>query len=474
MNLRTRLLLLGCCFLVFQLGVVYTLFKVVVDPKISQLEQGLVERNLTRSMEVLQRELFHVEHTSQLLSSLPLIKEALINPSLTINNSDELLEKMTQQDLNLVFILDNNHKVLWGNIIDLNTSQPLPNSTFLSSLWKTKPNFLKHTSEQNKQAGIYNSFLGPILIVSSPILSSDPKKAIGGTLIIGKLITPEVIQLIQTLAFTDMKLWPLGGATLSKKHQAILKQLSQTETNFLVEKSNDTFQGYISLSDLGERASLLISVSQRRAFSQTIKINLIKIGTFLIGLQLLFMAFLSWSIRRRLIVPMRQLINDLQASTYDNQPINLNSHPWNDIEPLVVAIAQFMSHTQNEAASQNALAYRQGMYFARQELTHDLQETVDPLMTGLVWVEQKLLSLPTDDLEWLIAQCRSGGPHHNLLEAAERLQQVSDKMRAYQKETRSRMAELQTQALRHTAHLKSRSNSLVPEIADDKKFMARS
>jgi sensor domain CHASE-containing protein len=464
-NLRTRLLLLGCCFLLFQLGILYFLFENSLDPKINKLEQGLVERNLTRSMEVLQRELFHIEHTTQLMSSLPLIKESVTTLSLSENKSDELVGIMGQQELNLVYILDNNNKVIWGNIIDLNTLQPYPNPPFLPSLWKEKPGFLKPSSQQSVQAGIFTSFLGPILIVSSPILSSDPKKAIAGTLIIGKLITHEVIQLIQTLAFTDMKLWPLEGATLSKKHQAILKQLSQTESNFLVEKNESAFQGYISLSDLSETASLLISASQNRDFSQTIKTNLIEIGACLIALQLIFMALLSWSIRRRLIVPMKALINELQDHAYDNQTIDLNKHTWKDLTPLVESLSQFKGLIHTQAASQNTLAYRQGIYFAREELSDDLQKMVEPLISNLVWVEQKLFSLPTEDLEWLIAQCRSGGLEQNQIQdLAERLQSLSDKMQAFQKETRAKMIELHTHSLHHAAHLRARANSLMPGL----------
>lgn len=484
MNLRTRLLLLGCCFLIFQLGTLYVLFESTLSPNISQLEQGIAERGLTRSMEVLQRELFHIEHTTQLMTSLPYVKMALTNPPLSDEKSLALLDTMSQQDINLLYILDNNNKVLWEKIIDLNTLEPYPSTNFLPSLWKGKPAFLKPASAQSFQAGIYNSFLGPILIVSGPILSSSPQKTIAGTLIIGRLITPEVIQLIQSLAFTDMKLWPLEGATLSKKHQEILKQLEQSDANFLVDKTDKSFQGYVSLPDLNQKANLLISTSQKRDFTHAIETSLLEIAMFLVLLQLIFMALLSWSIRHQLIVPVKELINRLNADIDDNRAIDLSRQGWNDINQLVQAISRFITHYRSTLAQQNTLAYRQGMYFARKELYQDLKALLDPLIEELNLIEKRLLSLPTDDLEWIIATSRVGAVQPNdLQELSERLQQINDKFRAFQKETRSRVNELRTKALRNAALLRARSHNLIPGpdtpslpplIPDEKKFMARS
>lgn len=456
MNLRTRLLLLGCCFLVFQLAFLYVIFNVDVHPKVDHLEQGLVEKNLTRTMEIVQRELLHLEHTGQSFSSIPLIKRIAMDLPLSEERKQKLLQRMAQQELNLLYVLDINNKVLWEKIIDLNTLEPYPSATFLPTLWKGKPGFLKASSPQKLQTGIYNSFLGPMLMVSAPILSNAPKKPIIGTLIIGKLITPDVIQLIRSLSFTDMRIWPLEGASLSKKHKDILDELSQTESNFLVEKTQSSFQGYIALPDLNNQANLLISVSQSRDFSHTIEVGYMQLGAILVVLQLCFMGIISWLVHRQFATPCRELIHEL--STYTHQPIDFTSHEWRDLTQLVHSLTQFMTQYQEVLSQQNTLAYRQGVFFARQEVFHDLQEALEPLTTGIEWIERKLITLPIDDLEWIIAEKKVDYNDTLSPEALiQRLEQINEKLSQYQKETRLRTHELHRRILRNAALLRSHS-----------------
>jgi sensor domain CHASE-containing protein len=159
-NLRTRLIIIFGVFLALEICFFYSLYKWDLSPKIDRLESEIVEKNLSRNMELLQRELFHLERTGWLLSSLELIKHAVKN---------EIPAIMLQQDLNLLYIIDNNNQVIFGKILDLDSMVSYPNEKFLPALWKEKPQFIKPTSTPNAQIGIYNSVFGPLLIASLPI-----------------------------------------------------------------------------------------------------------------------------------------------------------------------------------------------------------------------------------------------------------------------------------------------------------------
>lgn len=461
-NLRSRLIAMGCFILCLQMAGLFALFYYYITPKIAILEQTMVEKNLHRSLELLQRELFHLEHLTKLLAEEPIIKN-LVN--ITAGNpipNDVLLQKMIRQELNLMYILNNDHKVIWEQLLDLNTEQPYPNQPFLSSLWENRPQFLEHSSLLHLNAGLYNTTLGPMLLVSIPIEATNNPSKVQGSIIVGKLITLEVQQLIQTLSYSDLTFRPLGSNILNKKQLDIVNKLSKDDTVFVIEKSNTLFRGYTSLPDLSEKSTLLISATQPREFSQVMQTGLLEIGSVLVIVQILFLALLSFFLRRSLLLPIHLLTDQINQTTEKwIPPIKINAQ--SEIGMLNMAMTNFMSRQQMQLMQETTYAFRDGMHQTRQNLTQTFEETLEPLVEGLNIIEKKLSNLPTNDIEWIIAEGKTGQISlEHLAEYTERLQIINEKLRAYKKEMRQRLYDLHAKSLRNAALLRSQSRSHYP------------
>ncbi|HRE33430.1 MAG TPA: hypothetical protein PLD88_15770, partial [Candidatus Berkiella sp.] len=114
MNLRSRLLMIGCFVLLVQMIGIASLYYFSIYPDIEGLEKTAVEKDLYRSLETFQRQLYTLEQNTQLLTLQPNIWE-LAN-SVTIPQNiprDPLLEKMVQYEINLMYILSTDKKVIW-------------------------------------------------------------------------------------------------------------------------------------------------------------------------------------------------------------------------------------------------------------------------------------------------------------------------------------------------------------------------
>jgi len=461
-NLRSRLLIMGCLFVIVQILVLFLFSYYYVVPKTAKLEKSLVEKNLHRGLELLQRELFHLEHVTKILSQQPLLQQ-LVNSSSSPDtaSADRLQEQMLHQELNLMYILDGKDKVVWEDILDLSTERPYPKQPFLTSLWETRAAFLNHPSMLSLQAGIFNSTLGPMFVVSAPIASSATSSKVQGTLIVGRLITQDVIHLIQSLSYTDSKLWPLGGATLNEKQRDIIQQLLQGDSDFMTEQSPDLLRGYMFLQDLNNQPNLLISSTQTRDFSQTMQLSMTDIGCIFIALQILFLFIVYFLIRSTLLKPTRQLIKQLNNPRQDWRPLQVDIKPWNEMGLLASAISNLISRHQDHLSQETSVAFREGIYQARQNLYQDLEDTLKPVIEGIEITEKKLSNLPTNDIEWIIAEGKTGQiSQEKLSEYTKKLQIINEKLRYFQKETRHRLSDLYAKTLRNAAAIRAQARSL--------------
>lgn len=467
MNLRSRIILSFSAFLALELFFFYGLYKWELSPKIYRVEERIAERNLSRNMELLQRELFHLERTGWLLSSLQLIQQIVNNTaSPKTVSTDPLQAIMLQQDLNLLYIIDDNNEVVFGKIIDLDSMMSYPNEKFLPSLWKEKPSFIKPASTPNSQMGIYNSLFGPVLIVSIPIHANGNASNIVGRLIIGKLLTPDMIHLLRKISFSTLSIWPLEGSTLSKRHAELLNALQHTDANLLITASNNVIQAYTSLADINQVNSLLLSVSDEREFRELILLNLLPACVVFILLQLLFIGLLYWMISKRANTPIRALIEQLDSVHDSAFSMTFSNRFWGELEPLVQSLSRFITAMEQRITKKNTLAYQQGLYFADQSLLQDAEQILPPLIDGLAHLENEWLSLPTDDLEWILAEYKARKPEQITEEfqkdCLRKLSETYVKLSEIQKNAHHYTLELHHDALRSTLLLRRHANHLSP------------
>ncbi len=451
---------MGCIAIIVQILTLFAFYYYYISPKIGTLEKTIVEKNLHRGLELIQRELFHLTHISQLLAEDPLMEQLINTKSLQLAPNDVLQRKMVRQEINLIYVVNNDHKVIWEDIIDLSAERPYPKQPFLTSLWEKNPSFLDHNSSLSLKAGIFNSSLGPMLVVSCPI-TLVKNTDVQGTLIIGRLINQDVIHLIQSLSYTDVKLWPLGGATLNVSQRMIIQKLLQGDSDFTIEQSGDVLRGYMYLEDLNMQPSLLISTTQPREITKTIELGITEIGTIFIVLQILFLITIFFLIRSTLLVPARQLIQQINQPRKDWRPVQVDTKPWNEMGILATGISNLISRHQDRLTQETIMAYRDGCYQTRHHLFQEIEDTLKPVIDGIELTEKKLSNLPTNDLEWIIAESKTGQVSlERLAEYSEKLQNINEKLRHYQKETRHRLYDLYTRTLRNAAAIRAQSRSL--------------
>ncbi|MBS0286435.1 MAG: hypothetical protein JSR17_04015 [Proteobacteria bacterium] len=460
MNLRSRFLIMGCFALILQILILFSFFYYYLNPQIVSLEKSLVEKNLHRGLEILQREIFHLTHVTQLLAQDPTIEQLIKTPALQLLPNELLQRKMIHQEINLIYVLNDDLKVIWESTIDLNSERPYPKLSFLTTLWNARPALLDHNSAVSLYAGIVNSKLGPLYIVSAPITVGSKNQVIG-TLIVGRLITQDVMHLLQSLSYTDVKLWPIGSASLNADQTTIVQKLLQGDSDFMINESGNMYRGYMFLQDINQQPTLLISTTQPGNFSKIIDVSLSEMVVVFILVQSLIFIVFFWVIRSTLLLPARALIEQINRAPKDLRPLRVDAKPWNEMGMLANEIAHLIVRHQDKLAQETTMAYKEGCYQTRLNLFNEIEDTLKPIIENIEISEKKLSNLPTNDLEWIVAESKTGQySPARFEEYTEKLQRINDKLRHYQKETRHRLYDLYAKTLRNVAALRAQARSL--------------
>ena len=465
MTLRARILLFGSFGLLLQILLFLTVNHYSLAPKVDTLEKKLVEENLHRGLGLFERERYHQKHLTRLFAELPLVQQIVSQTQPASSAEAHILEaKMLQFEVNAISIISNDDKVLWQQCLDLAAKKPYPKQSLLTDLFESRPQFFEHAQASSLQSGFFNTPLGPFSLISAPIM--DPNtQTIRGTMILGKLITPEMIQLFQDLSYTDLKLWPTDGASLGPSEERKIRQIAQGDADFLIEQDSRNYQGYLSLQDLTQKISLLLSTTQSRVFFQNIELSLFELGFYSVLLQIVLLIVLLWLTRRSISEPLETLIQYLDKTTLpDNTDKEwqalLLTNPSGDILKLNTALSLLISRQATLIKQETNLAYRDGNHQARKNISLELNDTLIPIIESVAFTEKKLSELPINALEWIIAQTKTGQVSlSDLPEVSKELQAINEILQRYRKETRRRLHELHLRALRHAAVLRTETRN---------------
>ena len=134
-------------------------------------------------------------------------------------------------ELNAVYVCDSNGDVLWGELRDLDTTNPIELVGFPTDSFPEDHPLIAHESNESLISGIMMTADGPMMISSRPILGSEGEGPMKGTLIIGRFLDEDVIETIAQRTRVDFKLLPVndGSADRDGKQSGASKVIRDIE-----------------------------------------------------------------------------------------------------------------------------------------------------------------------------------------------------------------------------------------------------
>lgn len=183
-------------------------------------------------------------------------------------------DNFTNLRLNFFTLIGNDKEIKYIGLYDLDNNKPIEVSDDFIAALLNEEKIIHHDNEQSKVSGIVSLDGIPIIIVSVPILKTDNSGPVNGTLIMGKYLDKDMVNIISSSVGFPVNLYNISE-TDTEEYVKIFENLTANNKSENIEieyLDNNQLLGYSIIEDIYGKPILLLQISlQREIYQQGIK-----------------------------------------------------------------------------------------------------------------------------------------------------------------------------------------------------------
>lgn len=293
----------------------YVIQNLIVLPSYQNLERVEAIKDIDRVVNALNRE---VEHMDLLVNDWGAWDATY---RFSQDRSPGYVTKNLQSNtfisnkLNLIYYLNTDHQVIFGKAFDFHNMEKMVFPELSGDLLPKNHPIIPDSTGNNKnlkyKKGFFISKNGPVMLASSPILTSQYQGPSRGVIVFGRLLDNEIKNLLIEQTRINFNISILSQKKNTRHNSDILKKFEKLNSNYVLEHiNNDFLVVYTQLKDVEGNYSLLLNaVVPRKIMGEGHKTitNLFLMG---IGVSLVTLMIVLVITRKMVLAPI------LQLSTY--------------------------------------------------------------------------------------------------------------------------------------------------------------
>ena len=247
-----------CVILCFIFSVILTVFisLFVVLPGFRVLQEEEAKEDVLRCIHAINREVTHLSLLAldwgAWTDTYEFVEDK--NTAYIESNLDDIFDT---SDLNLLYLYNISGEVIWGKAYDLKEKKFIKIKQFRENKLPEDHFILNHKSLNSEIKGIIETEYGPMLIASRPITKSDQTGPVKGTIIMGRLLTPKLIDKIIKQIGVRFKIRNSASSKLTKREATIIKEFESKNENYIID-AKSALLAFGRLVDINKTHSYLI------------------------------------------------------------------------------------------------------------------------------------------------------------------------------------------------------------------------
>lgn len=190
---------------------------------------------------------------------------------------------LTNLKLNIVALVDVSSQVLFKKGFDFQTQKTTPFPKEINRGGKLDKTLVRYFVNENGSHGLLMLPEGPLLIASSPVLTSEIKGPSRGTLLMGRYLNRVVVQQLEDLTQLSIALYPSQDGSLPEDvKKAAIALRDRSKKQFVQTLSDNQIAGYFFLYDIFDQPALIVRVDTDRTVYQQGLLSLRYLGASLL------------------------------------------------------------------------------------------------------------------------------------------------------------------------------------------------
>lgn len=359
------------------------ILKATVAPAFDSMEMAAAETNMVRAKHAIRNDL---DNLSAIVGDWAPWDDAFHyargeNPGFAKSNLDRpTLENL---DLDVMLIYNQNGERLWGELLhDGRLVDPGPLGVFnpdnpASTL------LIRHEAPNSRTEGLIRTDLGPMMLSSRPILTSDNEGPIAGTMIMGQFFDDDRVASLQDR--TEVALdWYVLDAGDPVDPALRSEVLAAGPAGSYRAVTDDTIQAYSLLTDLFGQPLLILQADTPRDIS-ALGGRTVKGALMFLSVAGIVVAIVTWLLLRRVIIlPLTRLANHISGIRQSGDlSRRLNEQRSDELGALA---GEFDEMTRELHSARQLLleqSFKAGKADTAAEVLHNIRNAMTPLINGI-------------------------------------------------------------------------------------------
>lgn len=397
MPLRSKIFLILLSAVVLYAALDYGIQHLIVFPQFTALERDEAIKDSKRAIQAIQREIFHLDalcHDWAAWDDTYAFIKSLSDDYIASNLA---ISTFVDNRLNLIYLCDDDGKVVWGEIHELETGNLLDLKGFPKETFpKTHPLIFHQTKDTPlcdlTRAGLIMTGQGPMLISSRPILSTNNEGPIRGYVMMGRFLGPDQVKSLCEQTQVNFRLWPINDEKIASQDRDTLQSITAEAPFFIKERADGHLGVYTTIADIQEISALLFRADIARDITAKGTAALWAAVFSLLGSAVVVFLVLHIMLKQTVIDPVRRLTGHVVhiGNTNDmSAQLAMNRH--DEIGTLANEFDRMVDRLHETRKRLLDQYYHAGMSEMAIGALHDIRNALCPL-TGQVSRLQKWLS----------------------------------------------------------------------------------
>lgn len=264
MTLRKKtLLIIGGTFYALIILLFFISRDVILDSFV-ELEEQNVRQNVARALNTLSSELSYLDTTvadwAARDDTYAFIEDAN-NEYIKSNLPDETFVGLS---LNLIMFIDSSGRTVFSKALDLRTEEEVDIPKDLQRHFSPGSTLLIHSDKDRGTSGIILVNRIPMLVVSRPVLTSEEKGPIRGTVIMGRYLDSTGITLLARRAGLSLSIHSITSLQMPADFQTMRASLLKGNLILVRPLNEQSVAGYALLRDIYYQPALILRVDTPR------------------------------------------------------------------------------------------------------------------------------------------------------------------------------------------------------------------
>ena len=265
MSLRSKILLF-----VLAASAVFTLTswlvqRVIVLPEFVQLERREARADLTRATRALMRDAEFVATSAQDYAAWDETYRYVADGNLEYEQAMLIPETFSSLRINLLLVVSRGGSVRWGRIVDAEGGAVAGADDFIAALARADHPLVTHSEPTSKRAGVLTTPLGPLLVGSAAITSTDKEGPVRGAVVMGRLVDADLAEELADRTRVALAIHPIDA--VPEAERGALAHLAEPDAIYSDAASPDTMRSYTIQRDLLGEPALLVRSDLPRVVS---------------------------------------------------------------------------------------------------------------------------------------------------------------------------------------------------------------